>query len=615
MNTTPSQPKAEGYRNFTAAIYARAYEVIQMRDLDWLQSRFDVMSRRLKATKIYLETHRDTLMPDRETIIAAKRFFEERGIQTAGGITYTINERNRFQTYCYSSPEDRQKVAEIAAFTASLFDEMILDDFFFTNCKCPRCIAAKGERSWTEFRLELMADAARDLILAPAHAANPNVKVVIKYPNWYEHFQGLGFNLEAQPPLFDGIHTGTETRDPSMGNQHLQQYESYLIIRYFEAIKPGHNGGGWVDPFGSQTLDRYAEQLWLTLFAKAPEQTLFDFRSLQRPIQMSDRAPWQGNGNSFDFDTVIGPLMRPDFTLAPEATIAYAAGAAFEQVDSFLGELGEPIGVKAYKPFHSTGEDFLHNYFGMLGIPMDLVPAFPAEANPVLLTECAKADPAIVQKIKGQLLAGKDVVVTSGFWRAMQDHGMRDIVELTIDDRKALVHDYQVGWMRTVQGTSDILIPHLQYLTNDSWEEVSGVSDTTGHPILHKADYGAASLYVLTIPDNFNDLYKLPAEVLARIRELLCRDLYVHITGPGKVALFAYDNHTFIVESFLPEPTTVGLAVKGAGASLHELVSGEVLTAGTPLRGFRGQPTGETAFSLALPPHAYRVYRLETAES
>jgi hypothetical protein len=53
--------------------------------------------------------------------------------------------------------------------------------------------------SWTDFRLQLMTDAARDLIINPAKAVNPQVKIIIKYPNWYEHFQGLGFNLETGP--------------------------------------------------------------------------------------------------------------------------------------------------------------------------------------------------------------------------------------------------------------------------------------------------------------------------------------------------------------------------------------------------------------------------------
>ena len=128
-----------------------------------------------------------------------------------------------------------------------------------------------------------MDEAGRTLVMKPARAVNPNVKVTIKYPNWYDHFQNLGFNLETQPKYFDRIYTGTETRDPVYSNQHLQQYHGYSIFRYFENIKPGGNGGGWVDSGGLRHLDRYAEQLWLTLFAKAPEITLFDIRQLYQP--------------------------------------------------------------------------------------------------------------------------------------------------------------------------------------------------------------------------------------------------------------------------------------------------------------------------------------------
>ena len=40
-------------------------------------------------------------------------------------------------------------------------------------------------------------------------------------------------------------------------------------MRYFENVKPGGNGGGWVDPFSRVTLDRYSEQIELTMLAKA----------------------------------------------------------------------------------------------------------------------------------------------------------------------------------------------------------------------------------------------------------------------------------------------------------------------------------------------------------
>ena len=83
--------------------------------------------------------------------------------------------------------------------------------------------------SWTEFRLKQMNEAGRNLIVGPAHKVNPKCEVIIKYPNWYDDFQGLGFNLEDGPKIFDGVWSGTETRDPA-GAQHLQNYEKTYAV-------------------------------------------------------------------------------------------------------------------------------------------------------------------------------------------------------------------------------------------------------------------------------------------------------------------------------------------------------------------------------------------------
>jgi hypothetical protein len=614
----------EHYRNFNVAIYTRAYEVREMANLDWLRQRFDVMSSHLKINRVYLETHRDGIMVDEKTLLQAKEFFAQRGVLTSGGITYTVNERNRFETYCYTRPESRQKVRDIAEFTARWFDDFILDDFFFTDCKCPACIAAKGDQSWTEFRLKQMAAAGRDLVIAPARAVNPKVKVTIKYPNWYEHFQGLGFNLEQEPKDFDFLYTGTETRDPVRGNQHLPQYESYLIFRYFEAVKPGCNQGGWVDPFGSFYLDRYAEQLWLTAFAKAPEVTLFDFRSIQRPIMPTDRAVWQdaawqgsalpSNRTSFDFDEMIAPECDADGKWPENTPITLAAGYAFEKVDAVLGQLGNPIGIKSYRPYHATGEDFLHNFLGMLGIPIDLVPEFPEDAQTVLLTESACHDAEIVDKIKQHLMKGKNVFITSGLLKATQ--GISDIVELRIADQKALVKEFQIGWFQYCKIDEPILIPQIHYLTNDSWEEISCLGGYTGYPLLHSARYGNGVLYVLVIPDNFSDLFKLPAEVLTKIKELMMKDFYVSLEGPAQVAMFVYDNDTFIVESFLPETSAVQLVLAERFTQLIDLVTGEVITGEmpqeikTPFGSFNPKP-GKRLFQAEVKPHSFRAFRCE----
>ncbi|MBN1561918.1 hypothetical protein JW998_16825 [candidate division KSB1 bacterium] len=609
ISITTRAQGADPYKNFNAAIYARVYEVRQMDDLQWLQQRYDVMAKHIKVNKIYLETHRDMVVAEQSTLDKVKKFFHERGVATSGGITITVNEGNRFQTYCYSNPEHRQKLKEVVEFTARNFDEVILDDFFFTSCKCELCIKNKGDRSWTDFRLQLLTDAAKELILEPAKRVNPKVEVVIKYPNWYDHFQGLGFNLETGPRLFDGLYTGTETRDPS-SNQHLQAYLGYLLFRYLENLQPGGNRGGWVDSGGMRYADRYAEQLWLTLFAKAPEQTFFDFRQLERPIDNRLRAPWQDQGASLNFDEMIAPAKRDDGGLSADATLALLGGYALEQVDQFLGELGKPIGIPSYKPFHSVGEDFLPTFLGMIGMPMDLLPQFPTDRSMVILTEQAAFDPDIVEKMKKQLLDGKNLLITSGLLRALQDKGLDDIVELRYTDRKALVKNFRAGWGPLSEAKVEMLLPQINYLTNDSWEEISAFDDTNGWPVLHSAGYGNGTLYVLTVPENFTDLYNLPDAVLNRIRQTVSADMPVRLEGSAQISLFVYDNNTFIIESFLDNSADVAIVTAENVTQLHDILSGEKLE-GQKIEGFFGQSTGEKRFALALKPHSYRVFRIE----
>ena len=577
------QAGGKNYKNFDVALYARVYEVQKMKDPAWLESHWEAVSKHMKVDKIYLETHRDMVVVDQETLDQAKAFFLGKGVKVSGGITVTVNERNMFETYCYSEPEQRKKLKEVVEFTARNFDEFILDDFFFTNCKSDSAIREKGTRSWTEYRLALMDEAGRNLVVGPAKAVNPKVQVIIKYPNWYDHFQNLGFNLETEPKFFDKLYTGTETRDPVNSNQHLQEYHGYSIVRYFENIKPGGNAGGWVDHYGPEPRDRFAEQIWLTMFAKAPEITFFNIGAIYSPTKQADGS------------------------LLPDSKAAEIGGEVFAQLDKFLGDLGKPVGVKTYKPFHSYGEDFLPSYLGMIGIPMDIVPEFPVDAKTVLLTEQARFDPAIVGKIKRQLVAGKNVVITSGLLKALQGKGIEDIVELESTGQTVSVREFQQGWRGgSIKADSDILVPLIRYATNDSWETVSAFtspSKTTGTPILHSARYSKGMLFVLTIPNAIGDLYSYPPAILKTIRDVVAKDMFVRLDAPSRVSLFVYDNDKFIVESFQENPVQARILTEKRITKLRDMLTGEILT---------GAAQGpNTVFETALKHGTYRVFAAE----
>ncbi len=625
----PAQPPpapaahAPAFRNFRAAIYVTVADTKRLADRATFDRQFARVSSQLRFDKVYIEAYRDHLFATDEELEQVKSYFREKGIATSGGITLAAGGAGgQFGTFDYENPADRAECERAVRLIARHFDQVILDDFFFYNTKSDADIAAKGARSWTQYRLERMRQIARELVLAPARAANPRVQVIIKYPNWYEHFQGTGFDLDREAQMFDAIYTGTETRDPEVTDQLLQQYESYEIFRYFSNIRPGANLGGWVDTFSTRAIDRYAEQLWDTIFAKAPEIVLFNWFPMaeMREANAGDRSAWASRRTSFDWDT-IRRQWRSSGADDPGPGWARAAGAALEIADKAASELGRPVGLAAYKPYQSSGEDFLHNYLGNLGIPIELSPAFPAGAGTVLLTEAAAGDPAIMAKIKAKLRAGGRVIITSGFLRAMQGKGIEDVVEWRATGNIVQVGDYIDGFgagsgsSLNVAGAPSrlLLFPEIHFFTNDSWPIIRGVAAAKGFPMVLMNHYSSGTLYLWTMPENLGDLYNLPQPMVTRIKEYLVPDAPVRIDAPDHVALFTYDNGAFVVENYRGDEAAVTLSLAGTPSSLRETTTGATLQplAETQPVARRGPPPPvRRSFRTVLPPHSFQVFRI-----
>ena len=134
---------------------------------------------------------------------------------------------------------------------------------------------------------------------------------------------------------------------------------------------------------------------------------------------------------------------------------------------------------------------------------------------------------------------------------------------------------------------------------------------TTGSPLLHVAQYGRGTLYILNIPDNFDDLYAFPLEVLTRIKEIVTKDLFVRLEAPAQVALFVYDNNTFIVESFLDDDVDTRLVLDERFTQIRDILSGEVFS-GESLLNQGDHGTGKTGYAVSIKPHSFRVFRAKT---
>lgn len=536
------------YHNFNVSVYCPVMSINQITDFEDFDRRFQLLYGNVKIGRAYLENYRAMEWCTKEQLLKVKAYFEKKGIATSGGITTCDdNSKNEgFVSLCYSTEKGRKILEDAVRMNAEVFDEFIFDDFYFYNCRCKDCIEQKGKRSWSEYRLEQMRHMSEDIVMKTAKEVNPNVNVIIKFPQWYEAFSETGYDLQTEPAIFDTIYTGTETRNPDYAQQHLPKYLSYFVMRYLEKAAPSRNLGGWFDPYEcTYNLTSYLEQGYLTLFAKAKEVTLFCLGSL---------------------------IDDPDYRVFPAAL-----GAMFEEVDAYLGVLGEPIGAAAYRPSYAKGEDNIHNYLGMCGIPLEPEIHYPENADVIFLAEGAADDAEITEKMQKSLLNGADVIVTSGFVRKMEDR-FKEFANITYSARKALVTEYAntkdngLSVSGSYTGKKPVLIPQLDYCTNDVWELAAAYGTGNNFPIVLRFSYGEGHVSVITIPDNMGDLYNYPNQVLQVIRVLFTKELPAVLDTPAGVQMFLYDNDKMILRTDLPYFESVTVRFNGNITAIRDLV-------------------------------------------
>ncbi len=105
------------------------------------------------VTKVYLEEYRDGYQAERETLARARDRFRAAGFLVSGCVTTTglgkPSDHWSSEMQCYSDPATQEHLQAVFEFAASLFDEIMIDDFWFSNCACPLCDAARRARTFT----------------------------------------------------------------------------------------------------------------------------------------------------------------------------------------------------------------------------------------------------------------------------------------------------------------------------------------------------------------------------------------------------------------------------------------------------------------------------------
>ena len=571
------------YKNFRTVVYIPA-EVAAKFTQESLAGDLAFLQKYVGLDKVYLETHRNNIDVEDAQLAMIKDYLESRGVTVSGGITTTIydfegaeaGKQRLFGTFCYTDPAMRARLKEISERTAGIFDEIILDDFYFTNCTCERCIREKGDRDWVTFRRELMKDVSENLVVGPAKAVNPGVRMIVKYPNWRESYHFTGYVPEVQRDIFDATYTGTETRSPAYTDQHLPEYLSYSLVRYMENAWPGRNGGGWFDTYACWSTDRYLEQAYLTAFAKAKELMHFQ---------------WS--------DLIDNPFVAP-------------MGVQLRKIDAMMEGLGNPTGVPVYIPFASSGENHLEMRLGMLGVPMEPTPFFPGEAPRMLLTESSLADPDIVEKLESYVRAGGVAVVTSGFFREAGD-AMRaaGLTEARLTGRKIPVTRYHItgSFAGFAEHRKPALYPEIVHGNNDSWSLLNGGDSDVHSALFLRRAYGAGRLYILAVPELDADLYTMPKAAIDVVKRVLTGGEYV---SGRNFSAFTYDDGSMILYRYVKgdlHPDMVTVRTRKKVRALVDTASGREI----PVREERlwedFTPAVEYAADIVLQPGTFAKYR------
>jgi len=380
-------------------------------------------------TRVFIEVFRGGYYAEKETLIKVRDRFKKEGFEVAGCVTTVNVGKNGIggwgNTPCYTNEKTVNEMEKIFEYAASVFDLIMIDDFLFTECTCEDCIAAKGDLTWAKFRSDLLVQFSRDHILKPAKRVNPNAKVIIKYPLWYDSFQDRGYEVVRESNDFDYTWVGTETRDY---NYDIKpggdvQYNAFFIMRWLDGIGAGKAGGGWIDALGT-TPKFYVEQARQTVLGNGKEIMLFHFGSLQ--TETNKYGGYEGT-----------PIADVD-ALKKELTLLFDLARLIKDKPLkgiYLPKLPNSEPIK---------ENYIFSLFGMLGLP--LVPGHELTSNngSVIYTTHALKDPGFSVKLAGVLSSGKQVLITEELAKRINDQKLLENKNLMVlkvgDDPKKLLN-------------------------------------------------------------------------------------------------------------------------------------------------------------------------------
>ncbi len=531
----PGTRFASGQENSTIAGWPHLKYAIYFtsRDIDSLLADPDKFQKTMeyfapiKANHVYLEgtSHGEINVPLLNQI--ADRF-RVMGIRVSGGMV-PVGAQGPLT---YNDPKDLAAIENRMRVLAQVFDDIIIDDWFFTTSTDPKSVEDRGNQTWAEYRTKLLLEQSKKFIIDPARQVNPKVKVIIKYPNWYEGFGDNGYDVYSETHLFDKIAVGIETRNRMTHDQHIPIYSGYIFQKWYSGVDPSKWVGSWLDNYDMKgDYNDYNAQVWQAVLAQTPEIILWCAGQLYHSTgPSSDVYPYFRDGLP-EFDRVAGMLNGPS------------------------------RGVPIYLPYGSTGEYNIFGYLGMAGIPLTPVAQFPVESQNAIFTLHSLKDPRLADEMLARLRDGKDLFMTWGLWRKLENTEFKNTLNLIEYGGSVTSDEFRLreGWFREdlVKSDRSFTFPRIETTTWPYVRDVAVERDDYDFGVLLDVPYLNGRIFILNMPDNSYDLLRLPARALNLIRRAFVKELGMELDGPGSVGMYLFGDKCYVLYNMSDETATM----------------------------------------------------------
>ena len=517
-------------------------------------------------SKIYVEVYRAGLVVETDLLKEVVTYFQNNGFGVVGGIAtvpggdFGVRQEGPLGWLNWQDEKTQNDLRGVMEAVAPVFDTFIVDDFFCTSDTSALSKEKKGDRDWSQYRRDLLTELSTSLFIAPAKKANPDIHMIIKYPQWYDRFHLFGYELAREPDLFDEVWVGTETRGQyTQRFGFVQPYEGFINYRWISSIAGPKIGGAWFDHGDCDDLD-FIEQAYQSVLAGAKELVMFESNSFI-------------NGHKGHHQLKIKFPQLADL----------ASVVARHPV----------VGVAGYKPVNSDagGDLYVMDYIGMFGIPLVPVSTYPTDEKVIFLPTQAATDKDIFQKIQKSLEGGAKIIMTTGFlsgadqgeklaeqagidWpitlstikaEQVQVNGESDSLSIPLDLAAAMASPVENSLLQALSGEETV-----PFFTVNKEKNMYVLNSHT----FSQADFDAVG-EVLLSPRQLG-LLEIPREWANTLRAAFNQHTGLTLDAPARVTMQPMGDGGIVLHNYNREEVTVNLETREKAAFTDSFKEQEV---------------------------------------